>query len=174
RLNRDNGLLEPAIIYWDDSDIPRGNNIAEHSNPIVNLEGILSNVNGHRWGTYTVSSGSANNNLFTASNSFGNNMAMNTWSYAVQVEELSEKEIVVEVADLEVISLLADKDTIELNERFNFTAKVRNNGPSDVVNGKFEFSLPLGFQIENVTLETNDCARIGSINKFNNTLTLTL
>lgn len=174
RLNRDNGLLEPAIIYWDDSNIPRGNNIAEHSNPIVNLEGILSNVNGHRWGTYTVSSGSANNNLFTGSNSFGNNMAMNTWSYAVHVEELSEKEIVVEVADLEVVSLLADKDTIELNERVNFTAKVRNNGPSDVINGKFEFSLPLGFQIENVTLETNDCASIGSINKFNNTLTLTL
>jgi gliding motility-associated-like protein/uncharacterized repeat protein (TIGR01451 family) len=174
RLNRDDGSREPAIIYWDDSDIPRGNNLAEHSNPIVNLEGILSNINGHHWGTYTVSTGNANNNLFTGAYSFGNNMAMNTWSYAVQVEELSEKEIVVEVADLEVISLLADKDTIELNERVNYKVKVRNNGPSDVINGRFEYNLPLGFHIENISFENNDCVNISSTNNINNTATLNL
>jgi len=171
RLNRSDGSLEPAILYWDDSDIPQGNNVEEHSNPIVNLEGILSNVNGHRWGTYSVSSGgNSNNNLFKGSNSFGNNMAMDTWSYAVHVEESVEKVIRVEVADLEVVSIVADKDTIELNEMVNYTITARNNGPSDVIDGKFEYILPLGFTINSFQLESSDCASLGNATISNNRL----
>ncbi|NGM72292.1 gliding motility-associated C-terminal domain-containing protein [Sphingobacterium sp. SGL-16] len=162
RFDRETNTLSPAILYWDDSDIPLGNNFGEHSNPITNLAGILSSQNGHRWGTYTAFSGAPfNNNLFTGNNSFGNNMAMDTWSYAVQVDESIEKEIVVEVADLEVISIDADKDTIELNDRVNYTMRVRNNGPSDVIGSNFEFSLPEGFTIENINFIGGDCASIG-------------
>lgn len=159
RVNRENGSLEPAIIYWDDSEIPRGNIQAEHANPIVNLDGIPSDINGHRWGTYNLTTGgNVNNNLFTGSNSFGNNMAMDTWSYAVQVEESEEKNIIVEIADLEVVSVTADKDTIELNEKVTYTIHIKNNGPSDVIKGKFEYLLPEGFTIEMVDFNGSDCA----------------
>lgn len=175
RYDRVNAIYAPAILYWDDSDIPRGGIPAEHSNPIVNLNGIPSNINGHRWGTYSVTTGApANNNLFTGSNSFGNNMAMDTWSYAVQVEEYTEKNIIVEVADLEVVSVVADKDTIELNEFVNYKIVVRNNGPSDVTNGKFEYSLPVGFIIDDLKLQMSDCANIGTNVISNNKMEVSL
>ncbi|MCA5003633.1 DUF7507 domain-containing protein [Sphingobacterium bovistauri] len=172
RVDRTSNTVQPAILYWDDSDIPKGAFLAEHSNPIVNLSGIPSNINGHRWGTYNISTpgGGLNNNLFTGSNSFGNNMAMDTWSYAVHVEESIAKDIVVAVADLEVVGIEVDKDTIELNEQVNYTISVRNNGPSDAIGAKFEYSLPLGFIIENITFKDSDCANIGAVNISSNSL----
>lgn len=166
RIDRAGATIGPATIYWDDSEIPLGPNVEEHSNPLVNLSGIPSNVNGHRWGTYSVTTPATNqninNNFYTGANSFGNNMAMDTWSYAVQIEEKMEKEIVVEIADLETVSIEANRDTIELNEQVEYKVIVKNNGPSHALGSRYEFDLPQGFFIDNVTYQTNGCAVITS------------
>lgn len=172
RLDRNTNVLSPVLLYWDDSYIPLGSMPAEHPNPNVNLSGIPSNVNGHRWGTYSapIPGYRNNDNLSTGNYSFGNNMAIDTWSYAVQIEESIDKDIIVEIADLEVVSIKADKDSIELNETVNYTITVRNNGPSDVVNGSFEFSLPVGFYIDQAVGMDNDCVTVGAAVISNNTL----
>lgn len=177
RYNRQTDTYEPAILYWDDSQIPLGQFPAEYSNPITNLSGIPSNINGHRWGSYSFTSPvgiNVNNNLFTGANSFGNNMAMDTWSYAVQIEEVGSREIVVEIADLEVLDIQADKDTIELDEIVEYRVLVRNNGPSDANQAKFEYTLSKGFKIHSVQLQPSNCATINSTSLVNNTATLLL
>src|SRR5690606_10337023 len=118
------------------------------------------------WGTYSVTTPATNqninNNFYTGANSFGNNMAMDTWSYAVQIEEKMEKEIVVEMTDLETVSIEANRDTIELNEQVEYKVIVKNNGPSHALGSRYEFDLPQGFFIDNVTYQTNGCAVITS------------
>lgn len=171
RYDRLTESYESAILYWDDSLIPLGQFSAEYSNPIVNLSGIPSHINGHRWGTYNFTTPvgvNVNNNLFTGANSFGNNMAMDTWSYAVQVEETAVREIVVEISDLEVVTNTANKDTIELDEVVEYRIVVRNYGPSDAVGATFEYTLSEGFTIHSMQLSTSDCASVKSTSLVKN------
>lgn len=158
RVNRSGAIDGPAIMYWDDSDITRGNPM-EEANPLVNLEGIASNVNGHRWGTYSTTIGSQNFNTGTGAASFGNNKAMDTWSYSVQIEEEIETDITVSVTDLEVVSVKADKDTIELGELITYEIEIKNNGPSDAVDAGFTYSLPEGFIIRSIN-SIGDCGSL--------------
>ncbi|WP_132779295.1 DUF11 domain-containing protein [Sphingobacterium alimentarium] len=109
-----------------------------------------------------------NNNLFTGANSFGNNMAMDTWSYAVQVEETAVREIVVEISDLEVVTNTANKDTIELDEVVEYRILVRNNGPSDAVGAAFEYTLSEGFTIHSMQPSTTDCVSVKSTSLVKN------
>ena len=150
RMNPDGTENDAAIVYWDDRDIPAGIP-GEQSNPIINLAGIRSDINGHAWGSYRQSTlpntTSQDYNGDYGAYSFGNASAMDTWSYAADMTEEIEEKITVKVADLEVISVKADKDTIELGDVVDYTVVVRNNGPSDAVGAKFAYNLPTGFYI---------------------------
>lgn len=156
--NELNGEID-AIVYWDDRDIPDGIP-SERSNPQVNLSGILSRVNGHRWGTYsdqTVPSTQENNNNQNYGGfSYGNNMAMDTWSYSLSVSDSIIPDITVRIADLEVSHIEADKSVIELEEEVTYRVTVYNNGPSDVNGASFQYEFPAGFSVHDVQVES-DC-----------------
>lgn len=69
-LTRINGTAAPDnTIYWDDSNISLN---GTPSNPLKNLNGISSLVNGHKWG----SPGGPNDE-----NDFGNIRSIDTWAY---------------------------------------------------------------------------------------------
>lgn len=69
-LTRINGPSSPDnTVYWDDSQITP---VGTPSNPLQNLTGISSLVNGHKWG----SPGGANDE-----NDFGNIRSIDTWAY---------------------------------------------------------------------------------------------
>lgn len=76
---------EYAVVYWDDTDIPEGMP-SENPVPKVNLGGISSSTNGHRFGTYrdqTIPSTSENNhNRNYGGFSYGNTMAMELFAVA--------------------------------------------------------------------------------------------
>ncbi len=171
RMNLDDTPKEYAKVRWDDSAITPGSP-GEETNPLVNLEGIRSDINGHKWGSYRANSRAAPKDTIAADQelyaiygnsyngnygqfSFGNERAMDTWSYAADMQEVKEENITVEIADLEVVSVTADKDTIELGDVVNYTVVVRNNGPSDAVGAKFEYDLPQGFYIIGVNSDSN-------------------
>lgn len=174
RVNRNGMIAGSAIMYWDDSEITRGIP-SEESNPLVNLDGIPSNMNGHRWGSYTTTIGNQNFNTGTGAASFGNNKAMDTWSYSVQVEEEIETDITVNVADLEVVSVKPNKDTIELEELVTYEIEIKNNGPSDAIDAGFTYSLPVGFIIRSIT-STGNCGSLSgntmNQNNFSSLVTL--
>ncbi|WP_140936648.1 DUF7507 domain-containing protein [Sphingobacterium lumbrici] len=163
RMNPDGSVNGPAIMYWDDSEISPGL-LEEQSDPLINLDGIPSDENGHKWGSYrrsTISNQSVNNNY--GASSFGNNKGMDTWSYTVQVQESVVKAATVEIADLEIVSIEPDKTEIELDEVITYTVVVKNNGPSDANNSAFSFSLPEGFIISTAA-PSNFCGTVHSVN----------
>ncbi|MBE8722390.1 DUF7507 domain-containing protein [Sphingobacterium pedocola] len=170
RMNPDDTENSPAIVYWDDSEISRGIP-SEQSSPLVNLEGISSYENGHKWGSYrhsTITNQSVNNvNNDYGAASFGNNKGMDTWSYTVQVQESAVKDATVEIADLEIVSIEPDKTEIELDEIVTYTVVVKNDGPSDANNSAFSFSLPVGFTITTVT-HSNSCGTVNALNTLTN------
>lgn len=170
RINPNGSVNGPAIMYWDDSAISPGL-WEEQSDPLVNLEGISSYENGHKWGSYrhsTITNQSVNNvnNNYGAA-SFGNNKGMDTWSYTVQVQESAEKAATVEIADLKIVSVEPDKTEIELDEIITYTVVVQNDGPSDANNSAFSFSLPEGFSINTVT-HSNSCGAVQSLRTVSN------
>ncbi|MBE8712623.1 DUF7507 domain-containing protein [Sphingobacterium hungaricum] len=148
--------VESDIVYWDDNDISPGAP-GESSDPITNLTGISSNLNGHRWGSYRDQTTNFNSNGNYGGFSFGNERSMDTWAYALSIDETATKEITVKVADLEIESVITSQTTIELGETVIYEVKVVNNGPSDITGALFNFTLPEGFQITDVKHES-DCA----------------
>ncbi|RFZ86011.1 hypothetical protein DYU05_01180 [Mucilaginibacter terrenus] len=73
KLARINGSGSPDnTIYWDDSPITV---VGVPSNPVVNLSGLSSLTNGHKWG------GTAANS--NDDNDFGNNKSIDTWAYVI-------------------------------------------------------------------------------------------
>lgn len=172
RVDHDGVVNSPAILYWDDSDITPGLP-GESSNPLVNLEGIPSNINGHKWGTYDFTSGPLNTNAGTGAYSFGNDKAIDTWSYSIQANSTQAIPATVEVVDLELVRITADKDTIELEEEVTYEVVVRNNGPSDAIGGSFEFQLPKGFYIDQVYYSST-CGKAEDIRYVDNGVTTKL
>lgn len=161
RYNPDGTSAGYASMYWDDTAITSGA-LGESSSPVLKLDDMLQSQNGqHSWGTYRqsdlpahVASNYGGNDNYGAY-SYGNNKAMDTWSYSVRMNESIEPQITVLMIDLEVVSLDADKDKVELGETFSHTVEVRNNGPSDAVNAKFEYALPIGFVITGVSPQSS-------------------
>ncbi|GEM_PF-894133 len=179
RMETDGTFKEYATVYWDDSDITPGAP-GEETYPRVNLDGIRSNVNGHSWGTYRVHNRAAPNKdkvedaaeyaIYGSSYngnygqfSFGNERAMDTWSYAAHMREIKEETITVLRADLEVVSVTVDSDTVELGDVVTYQVTVRNNGPSDAVGSLFEYSLPNGFFIQQARSITASCGAVTDI-----------
>ena len=86
RVNIDGSIHSDAIMFWDDSDIT-GGLPSERSNPRMNNVGSPSRMDGHRWGTYTATKlipGSSNGGY--GAYSYGNERAMDTWTYTAQLQ----------------------------------------------------------------------------------------
>ena len=129
-LTRSNGNYAPDdSVYWDDSPLTV---VGTPSNPISNLTGLNSHVNGHKWGTAT--------NDPRNQNDFGNNKGIDTWAYISTAPIISSVDFQLQEADLAVDSInvvlgCAGKPVI-------YTVTVKNNGPSDVTGAQFQFNFP--------------------------------
>lgn len=146
-----------STLYWDDSDISPGIP-SEMSNPLINLEGILSNINGHKWGSYKPTDWSMGTvNSWYGSHSFGNGKGMDTWTYNLSINSTYNKNITVAIHDLQIESISTDKDVIDLNESYWYTVKIKNEGPSGAESAYFSFTIPEGLLIESFTSSTT-CA----------------
>ncbi len=126
-------------VYWDDSNITPKTTYGQ-SNPLTNLTGILSNINGHKWGLYDQVNGRLSY--------FGDMKGMDTWTYQVDVKFTKQKNITVKVHDLSIAAISADNDAVRLDENYSYTVIVKNDGPSDAINVPFTFEAPFGVSIQ--------------------------
>lgn len=157
RYNPDGLSAGDASMYWNDSTITAGAS-GESSLPVSKLdEESQGQIGRHSWGSYrhsdlpnSIAANYLGNDNYGAY-SYGNNKAMDTWSYSVRMDESIKPNVTVLMIDLEVVSVVADKESVELGETVNYSVEVRNNGPSDAMNAKFEYALPLGFFIDQVS-----------------------
>jgi len=129
-LTRLNGNYAPDdTVYWNDSPITI---VGTPPNPIVNLTGISSLVNGHKWGTPTSDPNDQND--------FGNNKSIDTWTYTYSSPIQSSVNFQLQEADLAVDSIISIADCA--GQPVTYTVMVKNNGPSDVTGAKFQFNFP--------------------------------
>ncbi|MGZ3754072.1 MAG: T9SS type B sorting domain-containing protein [Mucilaginibacter sp.] len=129
-LTRTNGTNAPDdSVYWDDSPITT---VGTPSNPIKNITGISSTINGHKWGTATVDAGNDAD--------FGNNKSIDTWSYITTAPVTSTVNFQLQEADLAILSLVANAGCA--GQPISYTVAVKNNGPNDVTGAIFQFSFP--------------------------------
>lgn len=135
------------IVYWNDEDIPnasngsnapRGNRSDPKNNshlPPSSSLGVSSKINGHIWGI----------GASGFSNQFGDSKSIDTWTFITGEKKESENQVNVKIADLEVVSVVTDKDDIRIGDNVEYTVTLKNNGPSDVEDAPFTFRLPPGF-----------------------------
>jgi gliding motility-associated-like protein/uncharacterized repeat protein (TIGR01451 family) len=141
KLTRTTGLGSPDnTVYWDDSQITvlPGNT---PSSPTVNLTGINSLTNGHKWGGVAANRDDQND--------FGNNRSMDTWGYITSLPINATVNFVIQEADLALTTLASDVTSGCVGQKITYTATVQNNGPSDVSGAAFVFRYPA--ELTNVT-----------------------
>jgi uncharacterized repeat protein (TIGR01451 family) len=130
------------IVYWDDSNISNAGNAANFSsNPVTNLSGESSRLNGHKFGKYSN----------TVSEQFGEARSMDTWTYIESGKTTQLVNIEILKADLKIESINPDLTKYFSNQMVTYTIKVQNNGPSATNGAKFAFSIPTGLTINSVT-----------------------
>ncbi len=147
--------IESDIVYWDDTPVT-GGSANEKSNPVENLTGLSSNTNGHKWGTYSATTGNSGNSN-TGSYSFGNEKSMDTWTFVKGSAVTIPTSVIVLKADLAVTSLTADKTNAVPGDLVTFTVTVKNNGPDAANGSKFVFTLPAGFTGGTASFNGNTC-----------------
>lgn len=130
KLTRTNGFLSPDFtVYWDDSAI---SNVGTPSNPVTNLGGLSSQLNGHKWGTPG-----------TNPIEFGDTRGLDTWAYIADAPSNNPVTFTVQEADLETTAITATAGTGNcVGSPVSYTFAVRNNGPNDVTGAKFSFAFP--------------------------------
>ncbi|WP_439696521.1 gliding motility-associated C-terminal domain-containing protein [Mucilaginibacter sp. AW1-7] len=129
-LTRTNGTYAPDdSLYWDDTPISI---VGTSSNPVKNLTGLSSAINGHKWGTTT--------SISTNDADFGNNKSIDTWSYIKSKPVTTSLSFVMQEADLSVESITAAAACS--GQPVIYKVVVKNNGPDDVKGGGFSFSFP--------------------------------
>jgi gliding motility-associated-like protein/uncharacterized repeat protein (TIGR01451 family) len=137
-LTRTNGIYAlDDTLYWDDTPISI---VGTASNPIKNLNGISSTVNGHKWGRTTTDP------LNDAD--FGNNKSIDTWSYIASKPIYSSVSFQLQEADLSVDSIVTLAGCAGQNIIYKVT--ISNKGPNDVSGAKFNFSLPADISISTI------------------------
>jgi len=130
-LTRINGNYSPDdTVYWDDTPVTI---VGTPSNPIVNLTGISSSVNGHKWGTATADPNNQND--------FGNNKGIDTWAYTSSAPIKNSLSFHLQEADLAIDTIIAIAGCA--GQPVVYTVAVKNNGPSDVSGAKFQFNFPV-------------------------------
>src|SRR5690606_30509481 len=134
-IKRINGANAPDYtVHWNDEDIT-----ASTSVPIPKktpIGGVNSSLNGHKYG-----------NTSYSTTAYGNQVGLDTWAYLVSSPEIPYLNITFREADLEVVSISANKTTYCVGEEMVYTVRVRNNGPDNVEGAKFFFNYPAEFNI---------------------------
>ncbi|SEW02027.1 conserved repeat domain-containing protein [Chryseobacterium wanjuense] len=62
---------------------------------------------------------------------------------------------------------MPDKTSVVVGDQVLYTVKVKNDGPSGVENATFTFSLPSGFNHQNVVFQGNGCGSQGAVIIYN-------
>lgn len=144
-------------VYWDDSMISTGLS-SEVSKPLVNLTGISSLENGHKWGSYKNKRipGYYDKNDDIGEYSFGNNKGMDTWAFSEETSNVALKVVSVGQVDLQIQSIKANKKTLHFGEEVHYEIKLANIGQTDAEDVFFSCSVPEAFAIVNARF-INDC-----------------
>ena len=131
-------------LYWNDIDInPK---IADQqSKPLVNLDGILSSLNGHKWGN------------FNKGVEFADNKGMDTWTYNVDESFSEQIKLTVDIHDLKILAVSSDKSEVLYGEKYEYTVVIRNDGPSDGEDVLFNFDVPEGVVIDSYRQLVGSC-----------------
>ncbi len=159
--NTGNEVVESDIVYWNDEDIPLSGN-GSNPNPIDNSHlsgstGISSSVNGHIWGI----------GASGTSGQFGDNKAIDTWTFIKGQEQTMETTVIVLIADLEIPSIVPSRTYLtEVGNEISYTIKARNNGPSDVEEAPFSFIIPEGFDPNSIAFNGNGCGLENAVLTF--------
>jgi len=134
KLTRTTGSNSPDYtVYWDDSKIiPDSGSVAP--SPLKNLTGINSLINGHKWGSPAATANQPGD--------FGDNKGIDTWAYVSSAPVNASINFIVQEADLQVVSLTSDITTGCVGQDVNYTAVVKNNGPTNVTGATFAFTYP--------------------------------
>lgn len=151
-------------VYWDDNDITPRTPYGQ-SAPLTNLTGIRSDINGHKWGLYDPAIGS--------SSYFGDEKGMDTWTYQINDRFSTQKNITVDIHDLSIAAISANREAVWLSENFSYTVVVKNEGPSDAAQVPFTFETPTGVSIQSFQT-LNSCGTTSSTNLTDNLFTSTL
>lgn len=156
--------LDKDVVYWNDKDITRtsDNNGGDGVSPDgynaaigvgLGTSGVSSMTNGHKWG---MTGGSA-------TNAYGNNRALDTYSFVAGPETNEGINVTILEANLEVTNIKSDhlvSTAINVGDQWDYTVDVKNGGPiailsnSDPANGpikmpaKFRLYVPAGITID--------------------------
>lgn len=128
------------IVYWDDVNITNAGVPGKNSSdPVTNLTGVSSNVNGHKFGDYSTT------------NQFGDEHSMDTWTYIESDKMTQLVNIEILQADLKIESINPDLSKYFSDRTITYTVKVQNDGPSAVSGAHLAIILPAGLTINAVT-----------------------
>ena len=139
KLTRTNGRYSPDdTLYWDDSQVTV---VGTPSNPVQNLTGISSNINGHKWGTPTSDPDDDND--------FGNNRGIDTWGFISSAPIINSVRFTLQEADLAIDSIATTAGCVGQSTVYSIV--VKNNGPSDVTGAKIHLTFPDGIKVDSVS-----------------------
>jgi len=148
-LTRTNGNYTPDdTVYWNDSPIIA---FGTPPNPVKNLSGISSKINGHKWGTPTTDS--------VNQNDFGNNKGIDTWSYIATAPIVNSVSFRLQEADLAIDSIGAIAGCA--GQPVQYTVSIKNNGPVEVTGAKFQFNFPV--EITGVLASSSSTSGVSSV-----------
>lgn len=144
------------IVYWDDVNITNAGVAGRNSsNPVTNLNGQSSRINGHKFGSYSTS------------NQFGDERSMDTWTYIESGKTTKMVNIEIMHADLKIESINPDLSQYFSNRTITYTVKVQNDGPSVADGAKLDIALPAGLTISSVNLSNQSAGVV--LNSSSNT-----
>ena len=139
-------------VYWDDINISNAGNAARYSsNPVTNLTGISSRINGHKFGRYNTSS--------VTNEQFGNERSMDTWAYIESDRTTQVVNIEILIADLKIESINPDLSQYFSENKITYTVRIQNDGPSAADGSRLAINLPVGLTIGAIT-QTNQSAGV--------------
>lgn len=183
QLDKDTYAVLPEadkdVVYWNDKDITRtsdnntGSGVATDGyDPLIGVglgtAGVKSSINGHKWGM-----------TGATANGYGNNRALDTYSFVAGPETTEGISVTIRESNLEVTSINSSISTptaVNVGDNWNYTVVVKNAGPtpiianSDPLNGpiikpaKFRLYVPAGITIDptQVTFTSADVAILGT------------
>lgn len=143
-------------VFWNDTAIGNGGGSSgSKSNPRNASHDAIPNgtpssgtgANGHIWGTGSNAT----------SGTFGDTMGMDTWTFIEGDAITIQIEVDVRVADLMITSIVPNKTEVIEGDEITWYVNVKNDGPHDVEDATFGFTIPEGFNPGAVEFFGNGC-----------------
>ncbi|RZK37208.1 MAG: hypothetical protein EOO90_25765, partial [Pedobacter sp.] len=155
------------VVYWNDTDITFTGTATASTPPEgypITSSGVSSNVNGHKWGSNSTTDGD---------NDFGNNKALDTYSFVPGAESTESVNVVISQADLQVVSITPSSTSAKVGSTLTYTIVARNinrttessagagdQSVSAVSGAKLFFDFPSGFTITNIGAPTTNAGTV--------------